>query len=270
MRLVVKLAGALLESEETVQVIARQVAQLAQSGHEVLLVHGGGKILTATLARMGISSRFVNGLRLTDRETRDVAVMVLGGLLNKRIVAALNQAGQPAVGLTGSDANCFQAEPVSHEGAAGKLGFVGYLVGVNLPFLESLWRAGVVPVASCLGAGPGAEIYNVNADHMAAACADYCRAEALIYLTDVPGVLDGEAVLPSISPAEFEALTRQEKIAGGMVLKLEACMRALHRGVALVHIVGGAIEGSLLASLNGSALGTRVRRPAETVTEVCA
>src|ERR1700683_3532201 len=106
MRLVIKIAGALLESEETVQSIARQITELARAGHEVLVVHGGGKIFTATLARMGITSRFVNGLRVTDRETRDVAIMVFGGLLNKKVAGAISLAGQPAIGVSASDAAC--------------------------------------------------------------------------------------------------------------------------------------------------------------------
>ena len=120
------------------------------------MVHGGGKIFTATLKRMGIESQFVNGLRVTDRETRDVAVMVLGGLLNKRVAGAISAAGQPAIGLCASDAGCFLAEPMMHDEVIGGLGFVGYLTGVNVEFLESLWRAGIVPVASCLGLAPTA------------------------------------------------------------------------------------------------------------------
>src|SRR5579864_4469404 len=112
MRLVIKLAGALLDDPETVASIARQVVTLAQEGHELLVVHGGGKIFTSTLQKMGIESRFVAGLRVTDRETRDVAVMVMGGLLNKRVAGAITQAGQPAVGLCASDAATFLAEPM--------------------------------------------------------------------------------------------------------------------------------------------------------------
>ena len=157
MRMVVKIAGALLDDPDAVRSLARQIAQLAQQGHELLVVHGGGKIFTATLKRMGIESRFVNGLRVTDRETRDVAVMVMGGLLNKRVAGAISAAGQPAVGLCASDASCFLAEPMMHEEVIGALGFVGYLTGVNLEFLETLWRAGIVPVASCLGLGADGE-----------------------------------------------------------------------------------------------------------------
>jgi acetylglutamate kinase len=258
MRLVVKIAGTLLEHEESVQSIARQVVELAKEGHELVVVHGGGKIFTATLARMGIQSRFINGLRVTDRETRDVAVMVLGGLLNKRLAAAITLAGQPAVGITASDSACFLAEPMVHNEVTGGLGFVGYLTGVNLEFLTSLWRAGVVPVASCLGLGADGELYNINADHMAAACAEFCQADRLIFLTDVAGVLDGEKVLSAVSGAEIEALIRQNKVSGGMVLKLEASKRALAGGVRQVRIVGGARPRALLSAA-GSAKGSGTR-----------
>src|ERR1700693_3440183 len=109
MRLVIKIAGALLESEETVQTIARQITELARAGHELLVIHGGGKIFTATLSRMGVTSRFVSGLRVTDRETRDAAIMVFAGLLNKRLAGAISLAGQSAVGISASDAACFFA-----------------------------------------------------------------------------------------------------------------------------------------------------------------
>jgi acetylglutamate kinase len=259
MRIVVKIAGALLDDAQAVQSLARQIATLAQQGQELLVVHGGGKIFTATLKRMGIESRFVNGLRVTDRETRDVAVMVLGGLLNKRVAGAISAAGQPAVGLCASDAGCFLAEPMVHDDAAGSLGFVGYLTGVNVEFLESLWRAGVIPVASCLGLGADGELYNINADHMAAACAEYIHADRLIFLTDVAGVLDGPKVLQAVSCTEVEELIRQNKVSGGMVLKLEACRRALSAGVKQVRIVGGMSESGLLSAANGEKfVGTRV------------
>src|SRR6202158_996805 len=187
MRLVVKVAGALLDDAAAMETLARQVAQLAHQGHEILIVHGGGKIFTATLKRMGIESKFVNGLGLPDRDTRDVAIMVLGGLLNKRLAGAISAAGQPAVGICASDSSCFLAEPMMHDEVIGGLGFVGYLTGVNLEVIESFWQAGIVPVASCLGLGADGELYNINADHMAAACAEYIHADRLIYLTDVAG-----------------------------------------------------------------------------------
>lgn len=259
MRLVVKFGGALLEKEEHVCALARQVAELAKVGHEILSIHGGGKMFTATLARMGIASRFQGGLRVTDRETRDVAVMVLGGLLNKRLAGAISLAGQPSIGICASDAACFLAEPMVHEGNSGGLGYVGCLTGVNLEFLNSLWRAGIVPVAACLGLGADGELYNVNADHMAAAAAEYIRADRLIFLTDVAGVLDGEKVLEKITSGQIEVLIRQQKVSGGMVLKLEAAKRALLGGVRQVRIVGGTRPNALLSAANGAkGPGTRV------------
>lgn len=260
MRYVVKLAGALLDDAACIESIAAQIARLAKAGHQLLVVHGGGKIFTRTLSRMGIESHFVNGLRVTDAETRDVAVMVFAGLLNNRLAAAVNRAGVSAVGITASDAGCFRAEPFQHNEVAGGLGYVGYITGVNLAFLESLWRDGVVPVASCLGEGADGEIYNINADHMAAACAEYIAADRLIYLTDVAGVLDGDRVVRALKGTEIEQMILQHKVSGGMVLKLEAAKRALAAGVSEVRIVGGNIPKGLLAAANGMRFpGTRVK-----------
>jgi acetylglutamate kinase len=259
MRLVVKIAGALLETNESVAMIARQVADLARSGHEILVIHGGGKIFTATLKRLGIESKFVNGLRVTDRETRDVAVMVFGGLLNKKVAGAISLAGQPAVGISASDAACFLAEPMQVNEQEGSLGYVGYLTEANVDFLKSLWKAGVVPVASCLGMGADGELYNINADHMAAAAAEFIEADRLIFLTDVAGVLDGEKVLNKVRGGEIEEMIRSNKVSGGMILKLEAAKRALAAGVAEVRIVGGTTPRALLtAAQNLRSPGTRV------------
>ncbi len=260
MRMVIKIAGALLEENEHVQNIARQIAELARAGHELLVIHGGGKIFTATLARLGIASRFVNGLRVTDRETRDVAIMVFAGLLNKRVAGAISLAGQPAVGISAADATCFLAEPMQMEGCEGGLGFVGYLTEVNVEFIRSFWRAGTVPVASCMGLGADGELYNINADHMAAAAAEFIQAERLIYLTDVAGVLDGDKVISSLKGPEIEDLIRRHVVSGGMILKLEAAKRALAGGVGEVRIVGGTQPRALLNAANGarSHHGTRV------------
>jgi len=259
MRLVIKIAGALLEKEEDVQSLARQIAELARAGHQLLVIHGGGKIFTSTLSRMGIESRFVNGLRVTDRETRDAAVMVFAGLLNKRLAGAISLAGQPAIGISASDAACFLAEPMQLGEREGSLGFVGYLTEVNLDFLSSLWRSGAVPVASCLGLGADGELYNINADHMAAAAAEFIQADRLIFLTDVAGVLDGDKVLRAVRGGEIEDLIRHNKVSGGMILKLEAAKRALAGGVTEVRIVGGTSPRALLSAANGARCpGTRV------------
>jgi acetylglutamate kinase len=270
MRIVIKFAGALLEDDATVRALARQVAALAREGHEILIVHGGGRLFTATLKRLAIESKFVAGLRVTDRETRDVAVMVFAGLLNKKLAAAISAEGQPAVGVSAADSKCFLAEPMVHNEVQGSLGFVGYLTGLNAPLIESFWRDGLLPVAPCLGIGSDNELYNINADHMAAACAEYLDADQLIYLTDVAGVLDGEKVLAAVTCEEIERLVQCHVVSGGMVLKLEAAKRAIEGGVREVRIVGGASsEALLLASHAAVAIendgaasipGTRVLR----------
>lgn len=136
MRTVIKFAGALLEDDATLNSLARQVAAIASQGHKVLVVHGGGRLFTATLQRLGIDSKFFGGLRVTDRATRDVAVMVFAGLLNKRLAAAISAEGQPAIGISAADAQCFRAEPMVTNEVAGALGYVGYLTGLNAAFLE--------------------------------------------------------------------------------------------------------------------------------------
>ena len=246
MRIVIKFAGALLEDALTIQSLSRHVAALARHGHEILVVHGGGKLFTALLKRMGIESEFVAGLRVTDRETRDAAVMVFAGLLNKRLAAAITAAGQPAIGISAADAASFTAAPLVHNDEEGSLGYVGYLTGVNVSFFESLWRENLLPVAACLGQGSDGELYNINADHMAAACAEFIGADHLIYLTDVAGVLHGENVISAISCEQIESLVQARVVSGGMVLKLEAAKRALDGGVREVHIVGGDSAASVL------------------------
>jgi len=269
MRTIIKFAGALLEDETVVRDLARQVAALAREGHEILIVHGGGRLFTATLKRMGIESKFSAGLRVTDRATRDVAVMVFAGLLNKRLAAAISAEGQPAIGISAADARCFSAEPMVHNEIEGGLGYVGYLTGLNEDFIASLWRENLLPVAPCLGLGSDNELYNINADHMAAACAEYLAADQLIYLTDVAGVLDGEKVLSTITCEEVERLVQCHVVSGGMVLKLEAAKRAIEGHVRDVRIVGGTAPDALLLAAHASEFavenaaaipGTRVLR----------
>ncbi len=247
MKIVIKFAGALLEESSLVKDLAHHVANLAHHGHQILVVHGGGRLFTATLERLGIASKFVGGLRVTDRQTRDVAVMVFAGLLNKRLAAAISAEGYPAIGISAADANCFTAAPLVHNDIEGGLGFVGYLTGVNNSLLASLWREGLLPVAACLGLGADGELYNINADHMAAACAEFVGADHLVYLTDVAGVLDGDKVLSAISCEQVNGLIDSRVVSGGMVLKLEAAKRALAGGVGQVRIVGGDSAAAALA-----------------------
>lgn len=243
MNLVVKIGGALLESPELRQRWARAVASLAAQGHRVAAVHGGGSSLTRTLQQMGKVSQFVNGLRVTDAETRDAALMVLAGLVNKQLVAALAEAGQSAVGLCGGDGLTFRAR---RRGGEVDLGFVGDISAANPALLHALWEQGAVPVIASIALGEDGQYYNVNADSMAAACAVATGAALLAFVTDVAGVWDGSGqVMQRLTVEQVDALRASGAVQGGMLPKLEACTRALSGGVARVHIVPGATMEAL-------------------------
>src|SRR5579872_5866908 len=193
-KIVVKIGGAALEDKSRLRKCARAIVELAQDGHQVAVVHGGGAALTRTLKSLGKKSDFVNGLRITDAETRDVALMVLAGIVNKSLVAAIVAAGRPAIGLCGGDGMAFRARKKQTQGY--DLGFVGEICSVEPRWLEAIWGLGGIPVLSSVALGSDGEYYNVNADQMASACAVACRADTLIFLTDVPGVkaADGSVI----------------------------------------------------------------------------
>ena len=187
MKFVVKLGGSALEDQALLHGCARAIAMLAQDGNQVAVVHGGGAALTRTLKQMGKQSEFIAGLRITDAETRDAALMVLGGRVNKELVAALGGHGQAGVGLSGGDGLIFRARK---KRTAPDLGFVGEIASADTRWLEAIWKMNGIPVVSSMALGFDGEYYNVNADEMAAACAVACNADALVFLTDVPGVRD--------------------------------------------------------------------------------
>ena len=244
MKVVVKIGGAALDNKKLLHDCSAAIAGLAQQGHHVAVVHGGGVELTRTLQQLGMTSTFVNGLRITDEQTRDVALMVLAGRVNKILVAALDSVGQPAVGMCGGDGASFRARKRSAEGV--DLGFVGEICFVDSRWIDAIWGIGAVPVISSIALGVGGEFYNINADQMASACASACQADALIFLTDVTGVkgADGEVIrwlsLPQISDLERTAV-----ISGGMLPKLEACKQALHKGVKRIRILSATQAGVL-------------------------
>jgi acetylglutamate kinase len=238
-KIVIKIGGAALEDKSTLHKCAHAVVELARDGHRIAVVHGGGTALTRTLKLLGKESDFVNGLRVTDAETRDVALMVLAGFVNKSLVAGIVAAGHPAVGLCGGDGMAFRARKKQTEGY--DLGFVGEISWAEPRWIEAIWSAGGIPVMSSVALGSDGEYYNINADQMASACAIACDADALIFLTDVAGVRDAEGlVIPWLNIREVAALVQHSVIGGGMLPKLEACSQALKKGVGRVRILPAA------------------------------
>jgi len=234
MKLVVKIGGATLDNKELVKKFAAAIPGLCQEGHQVVVVHGGGAALSRTLKQLGCETSFINGLRVTDSQTRDVAIMVLAGQLNKQLVASIGAAGQPAIGLCGGDLGMFRAAKKQ----SPDLGFVGEIRSVNTDAIQRLWAGGIVPVISSLALGFDGEYYNVNADQMASACAVACGAHALIYLTDVPGVKDAHGtVIRWLDVKAIRQMVEEATVSGGMLPKLEACTSALKKGVTRVRIL---------------------------------
>ncbi|HEY6271146.1 MAG TPA: acetylglutamate kinase [Terriglobales bacterium] len=235
MKIVVKLGGGALESPSLLQRAALAVRQLAQE-HQVAVVHGGGAALTRLLTRVGKTTEFVDGLRVTDAETRDLAVMVLAGHMNKKLVAALSAVGRPAVGMCGGDGMAFRARKKTSNGH--DLGFVGEISAADPRWIETIWQQSCIPVISSVALGSDGQYYNVNADQMASACAVACHANSLIFLTDVPGVKDADGlVIRWLDLGMVDELTQKCVIQGGMLPKLEACRNALLRGVNRVRIL---------------------------------
>lgn len=261
MTIVVKLGGAAFEDSFTLRKCVRAIVELVQDGYHVAVVHGGGRALTRMLDQLGKQSEFVDGLRVTDAETRDVALMVLAGIVNKKLVAAIQTVGMPAVGFCGGDGMTFRARKKFVQGR--DLGFVGEICSAQPCWIEAIWQRGGIPVLASLALGTDGEYYNVNADEMAASCAAACHADALIFLTDVPGVKDaGGAVIRWLGAEQAADLAARSVISGGMLPKLQACRQALGKGVARVRIFPAAeveiLPQFFLAKLN---CGTEVTCP---------
>lgn len=254
MKVLIKLGGTLLDADQSRRQVAAQLAALVAKGHRVVVVHGGGKQLTRYLTGLGIASRFVGGLRVTTPETMGAVVRVLAGQVNTELVAALGEAGARAVGLTGADDGLARAVQLSAE-----LGAVGRIERVRPDLLELLTGQGYLPVVACLAGGERGELYNVNADQMAVACAAAFGADSLTFLTDVEGVLDAERrVIFELSDAQAGELIERGVATGGMEAKLRACRDALRQGIGAVHIAPGARLAVLEDLYSGRRIGTCV------------
>ncbi len=257
MKFVIKLGGATIEDKALLGICAKAIADLVADGNRVAVVHGGGAQLTRTLAQLGKESTFVSGLRITDEETRDAALMVLAGRVNKSLVASLGSHGQTAVGLSGGDGQVFRARKKQ---TVPDLGFVGEIAATDPRWLEAIWTMNAIPVISSIALGFDGEYYNINADEMASACAVCTKADTLVFLTDVPGVkgADGD-VLRWLTLRELPALEQANIVTGGMLPKLNACRAALQSGVKRVRILP-ASSAALLPDLVSSRVneGTEV------------
>ena len=254
MKLLVKLGGTLLDAAESRDRVATQIACARAGGIEITVVHGGGKQMTRYLAERGIESRFVNGLRVTTPETIDAVLKVFAGSVNHELVAGLNRAGALAVGLSGIDGLLAEAEQMDPA-----LGAVGRVTGSHPALLDVLTTNGFLPVVACVAGDRQGNIYNVNADQMAVACAAAFRADQLIFLTDVDGVLDAaKQIRPTLTAAESRALIANGVATGGMQAKLNAALAALEGGVSRVRIAPGAADRVLERILAGESIGTRM------------
>jgi len=253
-KLLIKLGGTLLDDADSRRRLAAELAQLRRDGHALVVVHGGGKQMTRFLAERGVESKFVNGLRVTTPDVVDAVLKVFAGSVNHELVASLVEAGAMAVGLSGIDAELAVAEQLDPA-----LGAVGRVVRSNPAVLNTLTRDGFVPVIACVAGGAGAQVFNVNADLMAVACAVSFQADRLIFLTDVPGVkgADGE-VIPSLRPTDCIHLIETGVATGGMQAKLNAATDALKGGIGQVVIAPGAMERAAARILAGEIIGTRL------------
>ncbi len=242
-RFVVKLGGVAIEDRKILHAAGKAIAELVADGNQVAVVHGGGVQLTRTLAQMGKKSEFVSGLRITDAETRDAALMVLAGRVNKSLVAAIGSHGQQAVGLSGGDGHVFRARKKKTN---PDLGFVGEIAAADPRWLEAIWTMGAVPVISSIALGFDGEYYNINADEMAAACAISTKADTLVFLTDVPGVKGADGnVMRWLTLGQIPAMEKAQVVSGGMLPKLNACREALTHGVKRVRILPAEAAGLL-------------------------
>jgi acetylglutamate kinase len=251
LKALIKIGGSLLDDPASRNDIARQIRAVAESGVSVVVVHGGGKQMTRFLEERGIKSSFVRGLRVTTEETIDAVLKVLAGTVNTQLVAAL---GAKAVGLTGIDAGLATAEQLDQE-----LGFVGRVTGSDPRVLDALVDAGYLPVVACVAGGLHGEVFNVNGDSMAVAVAASWKADRIVFLTDVSGVLDAaKQIIPELTVAGCQNLIDSGVATGGMQAKLNAASDAVASGVQEVCIVKGSDPCVVKSVFAGQKIGTRV------------
>jgi len=262
---VIKYGGAAMTDATLKSGFARDIALMKRVGINPVVVHGGGPQIGKLLEKLGKETRFVGGMRVTDAETMDVVEMVLGGSVNKEIVALINQHGGRAVGLTGKDGGLIHArklEPAADEhNEMVDLGFAGAVSSIDPEIVRHLDEGDFIPVIAPIGLGEDGRSYNINADLVAGKMASVLEAEKLMLLTNTAGVLDKQGqLLTGLKPAQVEALINDGTIAGGMLPKVRCALDAVAAGVRAAHIVDGRVEHAVLLELfTDAGVGTLIR-----------
>jgi len=265
--IVIKYGGNAMTDEALKQGFARDVVLLKLVGMNPVIVHGGGPQIGEMLKRVGKQSEFIQGMRVTDRETMDIVEMVLGGLVNKEIVNLINQNGGKAVGLTGKDGGMIRAKKLMLKDAAKPgewldIGLVGEVVGIDPELVTLLDSRDFIPVIAPVGIGDEGEAYNINADLVAGKLAETLKAEKLILLTNTTGVLDKQGgLLTGLTAAIVDGLIADGTISGGMLPKVDCALEAVKNGVKAAHIIDGRVEHALLLEiLTKEGVGTLIKR----------
>ena len=256
---VIKYGGNAMISDELKSAVMEDIVLLSTVGIKVVLVHGGGPEINEMLKKIGKESKFVNGLRYTDRETMEIVEMVLAGKVNKGLVQRLEQHGGRAIGLCGLDGGMIKAVKMKGE---ADLGFVGDITHVNVTLIRNSLESGTIPVVATVAAGDGdGETYNINADIAASQIAAALCAEKLVLMTDVRGLLrdkdDEDSLISVVHVSDVPSLKKQNVIKGGMIPKIDCCVEAVRRGVKRTHIIDGRIPHSILIEmLTDEGIGT--------------
>ena len=249
---VIKYGGSAMVDSQLKKSVIRDIAMLKYLGINPIVVHGGGKEISALLARMGKESVFVDGLRVTDSETASVAEMVLSGSIGKSLVENLESMGIKACGINGKDGHTMMAKKLVDE-KGRDLGFVGEIEKVDVSLIKTLIDADYVPVISPVGVDSYSQTYNINADYAASAIAGALHAEKLVFLTDVEGILkdknDPASIISRMNADEAKRLMHEGVIKGGMIPKVECCLDALEKGVQTVHVLDGRLPHSILLEI---------------------
>ncbi len=256
---VIKFGGSAMVEDELKRSFALDVVLMKYVGMNPVIVHGGGPQIAGVLERLGKESRFVKGIRVTDAETMDVVEMVLGGKINKEIVGLINSYGGRAVGLSGKDAGLIKAGRLKIRGA--DVGLAGEVKEVNPDVIKTLEENDFIPVIAPVGGDEKGQSYNVNADTAAGKIATALKAEKLILLTDVEGVLDKDKkLISSLSLSETRSIIRKKVAVGGMIPKLKCCAEAVAKGVTSAHVIDGRVEHAVLLEVfTDAGIGTVIK-----------